>query len=390
LSEFPVIRYVGLLRSPVSWARVGRHTVLALEAIGANVCVAHRKGYLFDSAFEVPARLVELQRRSGEADVDLAFVHPSLYGELRAPVKVGMLTWESSVMPADWASSVEEHLDMLLVPSAFVAGAARAAGVTATPIHVVPYGVDTAMFHPDVSPFSPQALLDLKPAAIGAPMTADDLARRFVFLTVAAPHYRKGILELVAGFAQAFSGEEGVALLVKTAKLPTERRAPSRDFEITDLCERLDGLLSGTGLSVLLMDASLGDRELASLFASADAYVCASFGEGFGLALLEAKATGLPTAAPLWGGLASFCDETDTWPVAFTLEQGAQYQYHDVARAQVARPSIDSIARVVREMRTIDRTSDPRVARSLATARALTWRRCAEGVLAAVRECLDR
>jgi len=278
---------------------------------------------------------------------------------------------------------------VLLVPSAFVADAARAAGVTGTPIRVMPYGVDTVVFHPDVSPFSPQALLDLKPAVIGAPMTADDLARRFVFLTVAAPHYRKGILELAAGFAQAFSGDEDVVLLVKTTKLPAERRRESRDFEITDLCERLGGLLTGTGLSVSLLEASLGDPELASLYASADAYVCASFGEGFGLAVVEAKATGLPAATPLWGGLTSFCDETDTWPIAFALEEAGKNQYHDVRCAQVARPSIRSIASVMREMRGIDRASHPLVARSLATARALSWHGCAEGVLAAVRECLD-
>lgn len=389
MSEFPVIRYVGLLRSPASWARVGRHLVLALDAVGASVCVAHRKGYLFDSALRLPARLVELQEGSEQADVDLAFVHPSLYGELRAPVKVGMLTWESSVMPADWGEAAQEHLDMLLVPSEFVADAARTAGVTSTPIRVVPYGVDRDVFHPDVSPLSTRAMFDMKPAVVGAPVTADDLARRFVFLTVAAPHHRKGILELAAGYSRAFAGDESVALLIKTTTLPTGRRGPSRDFEITDLREQLGEVVSGTGLSIVLVAGTLGDDELASLYASADAYVCASLGEGFGLALLEAKAIGLSTAAPLWGGIAGFCDETDTWPIGFALEEAGKNQYHGVARARVARPSIESIARVMREMRDADSTADARVARSLVLARSFSWRRCADGVLAAVRECLD-
>ena len=225
----PLIRFVGLLRSPASWARVGRETVLALDALGACVAVVHRKGFLFDRAFPLPERIEALAKTGGEADVDLAFLHPSLYGQLRAPRKAGMLTWESSVMPADWAAAVDAHLDALFAPSAFVARAARAAGVARVPIHVAPYGVDARVFHPEVAPLTVGELAALGATRLDGGRLPEDLADRFTILTVAPPHWRKGLQEIVQAYTAAFDSNDPVALIVKTTR---PRGTRSRPFEI--------------------------------------------------------------------------------------------------------------------------------------------------------------
>ena len=401
-----LIRFVGLLRSPASWARVGRETVLALDALGARVAVVHRKGFLFDRAFPLPEQIEALAEKGGEADVDLAFLHPSLYGELRAPRKAGMLTWESSVMPADWAAGVDAHLDALFVPSEFVADAARAAGVARVPIHVAPYGVETRVFHPEVAPLTVGELAALGATRLDGGPLPEDLTDRFTILTVAAPHWRKGIMEIAEAYAAAFDSKDPVALIIKTTP---PRGTRSRPFEIKKGVRHLflgnrvpdsGSPVIGTGYGInderepkKVSDTFFLDAALARLYRTADAYVCASFGEGFGLSVLEAKACGVPTVAPVWGGLAAFCTEGDTWPVEFALERAGRHQYHDVPEAQVARLSVASIADAMRELfeahqkRCSGAWPEPvarRVARSLEVAHAHPWQRGARVILDAL------
>ena len=58
----------------------------------------------------------------------------------------------------------------------------------------------------------------------------------------------------------------------------------------------------------------LGDRnELADLYANCDIFVHPNPREPFGIALLEAMASGLPLLAPRSGGLTTFANEGNAW-----------------------------------------------------------------------------
>ncbi len=71
-----------------------------------------------------------------------------------------------------------------------------------------------------------------------------------------------------------------------------------------------------TGKDKIKMIGHLGDREkLANLFANADAFVHPNPREPFGIAPLEAMASGLPVVAPGAGGLLSYADEKNAWLV---------------------------------------------------------------------------
>ncbi|MFH0965205.1 MAG: glycosyltransferase [Planctomycetota bacterium] len=376
-----LIRYVGLLRSPASWAAVGRGLVPALRDAGRHVCVVERKGFLYDPAFALPEGLAELCRDRREARLDLAFLHPRLYGELRAPVRAGMLTWEASAMPGSWARAVEKNLHVLFVPSPFVEEAARKAGVARVPIHVVPYGVDARVFHPGALAFTWPELLARGAVVLGD--AAVDLEGRFAFLTVGAPHHRKGILEVAEGYARAFRREDRVLLVVKTSYVPEERKGGALAFEVRDLAGKIGKILAGSGLPAVFFRGVLSDAEQARLYRTAQAYVCASFGEGFGLSVLEAKACGVPVLATLWGGVASFSTDADTWAIPYSLEDAREKQYDDAAGALVARPDVGGIAsamRAVLEAREPARRA--RVERGLEVAKGFGWARCAREVIA--------
>jgi hypothetical protein len=55
--------------------------------------------------------------------------------------------------------------------------------------------------------------------------------------------------------------------------------------------------------------------EYAALLSLSNCFVYPSHGEGFGLQPLEAMATGLPTIAPAYGGLAGFIDDQVALPL---------------------------------------------------------------------------
>ena len=45
------IHYVGQLRAPISWARVGREIVLALDRLGCDITASSSRGFQYDPGF---------------------------------------------------------------------------------------------------------------------------------------------------------------------------------------------------------------------------------------------------------------------------------------------------------------------------------------------------
>lgn len=50
-----------------------------------------------------------------------------------------------------------------------------------------------------------------------------------------------------------------------------------------------------------------------------DGFILPSHGEGWGLPLIEAMASGLPTIATAWGGQMDFMSRENSWPVSRSL-----------------------------------------------------------------------
>jgi len=245
------------------------------------------------------------------------------------------------------------------------------------------------VFHPEVRGFSWGELLARGGLVLGDDVGATGLEARFVFLTVAAPHYRKGILEAAEAYARAFSKRDRVLLVVKTSYLPEERKGRTLRFEIPDLAGKIGKILAPKGLPAIFFQGVLSDAEQAQLYRTAHAYVCASFGEGFGLSVLEAKACAVPVLAALWGGVASFSTEADTWGIPYTLEEARERQYDEAADALVARPEVEGIAAAMRVVRAASEAEKrARVERALEVARRFDWGRCAREVIAGIERCL--
>jgi hypothetical protein len=134
--------------------------------------------------------------------------------------------------------------------------------------------------------------------------------RPLVFLSVGKWESRKGWRDLLSAFWAEFAAccSEHVRLVVKTSHVadfegrPLDRPA----YEAAAWAWELGHDVSAAMAQLLIWDEQLPQAALSDLYCRADAFVLATHGEGWGLPLLEAMASGLPTIAPAWGGHLDF------------------------------------------------------------------------------------
>jgi len=109
--------------------------------------------------------------------------------------------------------------------------------------------------------------------------------------------------------------------------------------------------------------------ELARLYANADAFVHTNPNEPFGIAPLEALASGLPLVAPNSGGVLSYAGESNAW---------------------LARPDGKAFAEAVRQAFSDENILRQKIANGLETSAKYTWEASTDALFAVYDEMLSR
>ena len=202
---------------------------------------------------------------------------------------VGRTMYETDSIPDGWRDYCEA-MDEVWVPSTFNCETFASGGVSRERLHALPGGIDTDLFHPDAEPFAiPQR-------------------RGFNFLSVFEWIDRKGADILLQAYLTEFKAGEDVTLILKTYGRP-EAHADMLP-RLAYMIERQLGLrLESTPPVVLLTPDFLSAAEIPRLYASADAFVLPTRGEGWGRPFMEALACGLPVIATRWSGHLDFLRE---------------------------------------------------------------------------------
>lgn len=200
---------------------------------------------------------------------------------LQAPATdwISILPWEYGALPRDWLA-LRQSAARVWAPSRAVLQGFEAAGFAFDSLQLLPNGVDTALF---------------QPAGQNYPLPAK---RRILF--VGGCIARKGIDILLQAWQQAFTAADPVCLVIKDAGLQGPYAlAPER--------EQLQRLAADPALAeIVYLEQNLSESELAALYRSCDLYVHPYRGEGFGLPILEALASGLPVLVPELGPAPEF------------------------------------------------------------------------------------
>ena len=295
----PTVRWVGDVFAHHSLAHANREIVRRLAADGTALdvvaCTSERPPYPVDTVDELGGVTV----RSSTGPVDEAAVAAAVEvrhqwpPDLSPPASgrlVLMQPWEFGELPAEWVGPVRDVVDELWVPTTWGRDCAVASGVPADRVHVVPYGVDVDRFRPD------------------GPRFALRTTKRTRLLFVGGCIERKGIDILLEAYLGAFGAADDVCLVVKPFGSDSVYRTSTLEADVRRAA-------AGSGAAVEVVDGDLTGAEMADLFRSCDALVHPYRGEGFGLPIAEAMASGLPVVVPDDGPCLDFCDDRTGWLV---------------------------------------------------------------------------
>ncbi|MDB5312573.1 MAG: mshA 7 [Gemmataceae bacterium] len=217
----------------------------------------------------------------------LAATPPHLLGRFRPDGRTAAFTmWETDTLPGD-AIATLNRCGLVVVPSSWGADCFRANGVT-VPMEVVPLGYDPEVF---------------RPSALGDGCCVFGTAG-----ALDAGGLRKNVQRVIDLFRRAFPVETDARLWVKiTPSSPPVRTSADPRIEV--------------------VQRSLSPAELADWYRSLTAFVNGSFGEGFGLHLLEAMACGRPLISTTFGGVTEFFDRAVGYEVKHQLVEARNTIY---------------------------------------------------------------
>jgi glycosyltransferase involved in cell wall biosynthesis len=207
--------------------------------------------------------------------------------------------FETDSIPDGWRDYCEA-MEEVWVPTLSNVEAFASAGVSRKRLHVLPSGVDTTKFRPGLEPF---------------PIPA---RRGFNFLSVFEWIDRKGPDVLMRAYLSEFKPSDDVALILKTYSRPDT----SADLlpRVAYFVEREMGMqIEDAPNIVVIAPDFLPTTEVPRLYASIDAFVLASRGEGYGRPYMEALACECPVIATRWSGQMDFLHDANSYLVDYEV-----------------------------------------------------------------------
>ncbi len=192
----------------------------------------------------------------------------------------------------------------------------------------------------------------------------------FRYLWVGAPNPRKGFAELtVIWQSLGLDKHPEMELYLKTSKVPNVQIQQKKN--------------------VILDARNLPVEELVKIYHSAHCFVLPTRGEGFGLTLIEAMATGLPCIATNFSGVTEFFDDKVGFPVKYSFDMSEMLSpmYGSLGKTRVAYPDIKEIAEKMIWVR-LNYKKALKIGKlaSIRTKIKFTWEKSAETLVRVIQE----
>jgi glycosyltransferase involved in cell wall biosynthesis len=227
---------------------------------------------------------------------------------------------ETDGIPAEWVRQAN-LMDEVWVPSSFNARTFLASGVN-RPIYVIPLGVDPNYFNPRILRY---------------PLTGV-----YTFLSIFEWGERKMPELLLRAFNDEFQSGEPVILLCKSLSNDATVDVPTQVAALR---------LSPKGGRIRLsLNEVVPTYQLGSMYRSADCFVLATRGEGWGLPVIEAMACGLPVIATDWSAHCDFMNAGNAYPLRVDRLVPAQAKCPYYNGFNWAEPSYSHLRRLLRHV----------------------------------------
>jgi len=230
-----------------------------------------------------------------------------------------LFPWEEGRAPPEVVAMLEKAGDAILATSTFVEKALIDSGV-ARPVF-------NQLQAPDLQPFF----------ALQAERRWPRVEGKFRFLHVSSCFQRKGVDVLLNAYASAFKPTDAVELVIKGFPNPHN----DVDDQIAALRARAPQLAP-----LVFINQDMDDDAILQLYATADAVVLPTRGEGFNMPAAEAAAAKIPVIVTAASGHMDFLDEETAELVDYSFRPS---QSHVAAATSVwLEPDADDLARRMR------------------------------------------
>lgn len=241
-----------------------------------------------------------LETRTGDvldrpARVEVRHQWPPDWRAPRQGAWVVMQPWEFGGLPDEWVAPLSNEVDEVWCYTNFVRDSYLASGIPAEKLRVIPLGVDTRVFAPE------------------GPSLGLRTQKRTRLLFVGGTIERKGIDVLLDAYTATFTAADDVCLVIKSSGASTVYEHNAIDDRIRALAA--DPLTA----EIELVTEDLSREEIAALYRACDALVHPYRGEGFGLPIAEAMASGLPVVVTDYGAARDFCDADSAFLIPATV-----------------------------------------------------------------------
>lgn len=312
-----------------------------------------------------------------------SFVHHDFstdFSSLEAPSHgrwVVMRPWDFGPYPHAWVRKIRDECDALWVPSRWSKQLAVRGGIPARHVAVVPWGIDPSVFQRR----GPRFPLPTR--------------KRFRFLFVGAPVYRKGLDIALDAYTRGFTRSDDVCFVIKS-------NPDDLFYEGVGLLERIAALQARADApEIIVVDEFLTEPRLASLYRTCTVGVYPYRAEGFALPILEGMACGLPAIVPNFGACLDYCPRDASFRVPvrrIRLPVGGSFRFNTLG----FRETVDEVDfcevpvdRLTHEMQRVARASRAELQRVSAAAMRIargrfTWKAAADHALRALQPVLRR
>ncbi len=344
--------------APSGYAVSAREMLLQLDGLGVDVRLAYIYGTDWMDTQRDDHRLAAMRQRPKDPNLpQVLYASGDLFHKNGGKYRIGYTMLEVDGIPEDWIRQANA-LDEVWVPSTFNRQTFLDSGLQA-PVYVMPLGVNPDFYNPNIRPYRP--------------------SQRYTFLSVFEWGERKAPETLLRAYHQAFSRQDEVLLLLKIIN--------------TDPGVNVQQAINALGLPAdgppvaILYNQELPTHQMGSLYRSADCFVTATRGEGWGMPIIEAMACGLPVIATNWSAHTDFMTEDVAYPLELQkmIPAVAKCPYYDGFRW----PEPDE-AHLVHLLRHVYENRDEAAAKgNLASQKVLggwTWRHAAEKIKARLLE----
>lgn len=291
------IRWHGPVWGQSGYEELTRGMLIALDKIGVTIELQPANDWNLERVAMDPEdinRLVRMQKQRVHPEaIQVCHQRPTVEYKA-ARKKICYSLFETNRCPDAWIEDLD-RMDEVWVFSEFNRKHWAAGWIQrhldADKIKVIPFGVHTNLFQPDVDP----AWITNK--------------KGFTFMTVGDFTERKNFEGLIEAFVTEFSEDDDVCLMMKVHYLGFIRR--HQDDCLRRLKEIVQRFRPEGAPRILFFGNKISTTDMPRFYASGDCFVLASRGEGLGIPMIEAMSCGKPVIATDWGAQTDYISATE-------------------------------------------------------------------------------